>query len=141
MAKVEGLENLSRAIDTLKFETRVQIGRAVEESAVEMARAIKAAAPVSSMDPHPGALKNSVRVVPGRTPFFAQIVADAKDAKGKEYGAHLEYGHRTRYRYKSGANHVPAQPFFWPAYRLVRKRVFGRIKRAINSAAKTAAKG
>lgn len=135
MASVQGLQELKTRIAALKFETKVQLGEAVEKSAIELRDAIKAAAPVASaLDPHPGALKASVHIVDGQTPLMKQVVADAVDEKGQEYGGHVEHGHRTE-----AGTHVGAQPFFFPAYRLVRKRVRGRIVRAVNAAAKTAA--
>lgn len=37
-----------------------------------------------------------------------------------------------------GTTRQPAQPFFWPAYRLTRKRIRGRINRAISKGVKEA---
>jgi len=42
----------------------------------------------------------------------------------------VRYPHLVEY----GAQHAPAQPFFWPAYRLLKRRMANRIKRSISKA-------
>ena len=56
------------------------------------------------------------------------IYATAKDEKGRPYASWVEFGTK-----RSAAN-----PFFWPSYRALRKRVAGRIYRAIRKAIREA---
>ena len=56
------------------------------------------------------------------------IYANAKDSKGRPYASWVEFGTK-----RSAAN-----PFFWPSYRALRRRVMGRIMRAIRKAIKEA---
>jgi hypothetical protein len=44
----------------------------------------------------------------------------------------VRYPHLLEY----GTTKAPAQPFFWVSYRLSKKRIISRIKRAINRAVK-----
>jgi HK97 gp10 family phage protein len=44
----------------------------------------------------------------------------------------VRYPHLVEY----GTSDTPAQPFFWPGFRLTRKRAANRIKRAISTAVK-----
>lgn len=48
----------------------------------------------------------------------------------------VRYAHLVEY----GTTKAPAQPFFWPAFRLNRKRITSRIRRAINKAVKESKK-
>ena len=48
----------------------------------------------------------------------------AKDSKGRPYASWVEFG----------TKHSAANPFFWPSYRALRRRVMGRIMRAIRKA-------
>lgn len=52
------------------------------------------------------------------------IFANAKDSKGRPYASWVEFG----------TKHSAANPFFWPSYRALRRRVMGRIMRAIRKA-------
>lgn len=45
-------------------------------------------------------------------------------------GTDVRYPHLVEY----GTSNTPAQPFFWPAYRLLKKRIRNRIKRSISKA-------
>lgn len=56
------------------------------------------------------------------------IYANAKDSKGRPYASWVEFG----------TKRSAAQSFFWPSYRALRKRVMGRIIRAIRKAIKEA---
>lgn len=122
----------------LKISRNVQkaVNPAVIKSANELAALQRTIAPVDS-----GALRDSIKVTgPGeRTPEDlhpdgSQVVPDAAAVVSagdeKAYYAHMvEYGTaRTQ-----GRN---ARPFFWPAYRLLKKRMTRRIKSAITKAIK-----
>ena len=52
------------------------------------------------------------------------IYANAKDSKGRPYASWVEFG----------TKHSAAQSFFYPSYRALRRRVYGRVYRAIRKA-------
>lgn len=99
---------------------------AVNSAAEELARAVRELVHVRH-----GALRDSVTVTPtgGVAPNGKQaretqafVSADAGHATYVEYG-HMEHG-----------KHVPAEPFFWPAYRLLKRQLQRKIKRAVGQA-------
>jgi HK97 gp10 family phage protein len=106
---------------------------ALMQSGQELADRMKALAPEKT-----GALKDSIVVTPpgGTTPAYGtggqrtaretQVIVTAGNTAVR-YASHIEYGTR----------HAHAEPFFWPAYRLSKKREISRIARAINKAVKT----
>lgn len=111
---------------------------ALAKSGDELADTVRGLAPVDQGD-----LRDSVAVtLPGQqTPPHSQpggstvarenqvIVTVGNDAV--RYPHLVEHGHLT-----VDGGHVPAQPFFWPAYRLRKARITGRINRAVTKAAK-----
>lgn len=56
------------------------------------------------------------------------IYANAKDSKGRPYASWVEHG----------TLNSRASPFFWPTYRSLRRRVYGRIYRAVKKSIKEA---
>jgi hypothetical protein len=109
---------------------------ALIQSGNELADRMKALVPVETGD-----LRDSITVTPpgGTTPPFSQpggsrvaaenqvlVTAGNEDVR---YPALVEYGHRTP---DGGA--VPAHPYFWPAFRLSRKRIANRTTRAVRKA-------
>lgn len=56
------------------------------------------------------------------------IYANAKDSKGRPYASWVEHG----------TLNSRASPFFWPAYRSLRRRVYSRIYRAVKKSIKEA---
>mgnify|MGYP001943757612 CR=1 FL=1 len=56
------------------------------------------------------------------------IYANPKDEKGRPYASWVEFGTK---------NSAP-NPFFWPSYRSLRRRVYGRIYRAVKKSIKEA---
>jgi len=104
---------------------------ALVKSGEELVARMQALAPVDT-----GALKASITATPpgGTTPPYSQpggattagpnqvlVTAGDKDAR---------YAHLVEY----GTSHAKAEPFFWPAYRLSKKRIANRVKRAIGKA-------
>lgn len=127
---VEGMAAFRAAIASLKVESLQVMEAALDQGADEMVALAQGACPVNDLDPHPGDLKKSVRKTAPRE-LQRVVVADAVDANGKWYGAHVELGHHT----KAGGS-VPPQPFFYPAWRLTKKKTMARIRAGIRKAAK-----
>lgn len=85
-----------------------------------------------------GDLKESIAVTLPRqtTPPYSQpggsTLAGPLEVLVTAGNSEVRYPHLVEY----GTASAPAQPFFWPAYRLSRKRIASRIKRAISKAVK-----
>ncbi len=135
MANKDGLDNLMRAFDRAKAAPRQQITKALLSSANELASAQAHLAPEDS-----GALKGSIAVTgPGQsTPAYSQPggsrVAGEHEVIVTAGNTNVRYPHLVEY----GTAHAEAQPFFWPALRLLRKRLQGRIDRAGRKAVRDA---
>lgn len=132
MARVEGMEALRAKLAAISTAARQGMAEAINAGADELVETAKAACPTDeTLESHPGELRESIHKNDGAHELQVRVVADAQDAKGHYYGAHVELGHRTP---DGGA--VPAKPFFYPSWRLVKRRVKARIARAITRAAK-----
>lgn len=138
-----------------KIRTKAKAAAAVAviQGAEEIVALQKRLAPVDDGD-----LQMSITYTPpgGTTPPYSQpggqqvaregqalITAGNKDVR---YAHLVEYGTKSGWINQGefpGTVHPPlkAQPFFWPAWRALRKRTKSRITRAINKAIKDGASG
>lgn len=133
MANDGGLSRIQQRMAAIPKQVKAAVQPSLLKSGEELAGSIKALAPEDSGD-----LKDSVAVTPGghATPPYSQpggstivpetAVAVTVGDKDVRYGHLVEYG----------TAHAHAQPFFWPAVRLNKKRVTNRTKRAISRAVK-----
>ena len=102
-------------------------------SATEIQGAMKTLVPVKT-----GALRDSIVVTGpgGTTPAYSQPGgghAVPENAVALTAGnSAVRYGHIVEY----GSQKMHAEPFFWPSYRLFKKRAANRIKRGIRKAVK-----
>ncbi|WAJ26278.1 HK97-gp10 family putative phage morphogenesis protein [Antarcticirhabdus aurantiaca] len=125
------LERLRRRLAAVPASVKKAVEPALVKSGEEIAGRMKALAPEDTGD-----LKASIRVTPpGRsTPPYSQpggaTVAGENQVLITAGGDDVRYPHLQEY----GTTTAPAQPFFWPAYRLTKKRAANRIKRAISKA-------
>lgn len=153
--KVQGLDKLRAKLRRMPQEARAEIGKAMETGAAELVAMQKRLAPVSSGD-----LQRSIGYTKGafapensnvRGVSAGSVVADpdlsitvhAGDAKAF-YAAFIEFGtapHKQPNNPMVGYHHPgsAAHPFFFPAYRALKRRIKGRISRATTKAAKTVA--
>ena len=127
------IDRLTRRLDAIPKAIKIAVTPALARSGNELAARMQQLAPEDT-----GALKNSVAVTMGgnMTPPYSQpggsmIVPDNAVAITTG-GDDVRYPHLVEY----GTANTPAQPFFWPAYRLLRKRIQNRLKRAISKAVK-----
>lgn len=148
---IQGLRQLNRKLKAIPASARAKARDAVVLGAGEVAAMQKSLAPVDDGD-----LRDSIHVtLPGQTtPPYSQpggqrtagpeqAIITAGNTKVR-YAHIVEFGsapHEQGGMFK-GTQHpgTAAQPFFWPAYRALRKRVRGRITRSINKAIRDAAK-
>jgi len=124
MAKIQGLDSLNRRFREMIPEAKDAFRKSLQQGAEEIVASMRALAPVDD-----GALKASIRWTADTT---------GKDSKGDEglryyiiaggrgvnYAAYVEFG----------TQDTPANPFFFPAYRLMRKRVRARVGRTVGKA-------
>jgi len=122
-------EKLKARLAAIPKAAKQAVAPAVEQAAEDLAKAMRELVHVRH-----GALRDSITVTPpgattpsgnrtaGETQAF--VTADAGHATYVEFG-HMEHG-----------EHVPAEPFFWPAYRLRKRALQRRIKRAVSAAVK-----
>lgn len=140
--KVTGVEKLKRQMRVFPVLAREQIAKAMEESAQEIVNLAKSLAPVDDGDlrasigwswhgaPEGSIVLGAVRNE-GRGSGNLSIVIYAGNDRAF-YARWVEFGTSAGHR---------AQPFFYPAYRSLRKRARSRVTRAIRNAARRAAAG
>lgn len=116
--KVKGVKGLARAFRNATGLVSEKVDKAVEKNATEMVGTAQALAPEDT-----GALKASI----GKERVTNGWKVEATD----EAAAPNEFGTRK----------MSAQPFFFPAYRLNKKRFHGRVRRAVKAAVKEAGIG
>lgn len=103
----------------------------LQRSANELVDAMKALAPEDT-----GALKDSIVSTPGgqSTPPYSQpggeTVVPANAVAVTAGNTDVRYAHLVEH----GTAEAPAQEFFWPAYRLLKRRLERRTKRDIGKA-------
>lgn len=156
--KVQGLASLATKLKKLAPETRSALRQALAENADELVAAQKNLAPVDS-----GALRDSITQTwgGGPGPSYAAFQKRSGRAASPVSGdpdlsvrisagntkvryAHLiEFGtapHKNGGKF-AGTQHpgTAAAPFFYPAYRALRKRMKARLTRATTRAAKKVA--
>jgi HK97 gp10 family phage protein len=129
---VAGLAELNRKIAALPPRARQTMQDALVISGEEMAATARALVPVDS-----GALRDSIvsSGVGGATPLFAsggrrpahdlQVIITAGNYFVR-YAPQVEFG----------TSDTPRRPFFFPAFRSIRRRLLRRITRSIGAAAR-----
>lgn len=133
MANDGGLARFQQRMRAIPKEVRKAVEPALKKSADEIADLQRNLAPEDT-----GALKESIHVTaPGETtPAYSQPggsrVAGELEAVITVGDSDVRYPHLVEY----GTTESQAQPFFWPGFRLGKKRASNRIKRAIGKAIK-----
>lgn len=135
MADDGGLSSFQRRMRAIPKGARAAVTPALIKGADEIADLIRASAPVEDGD-----LKDSIAVTgPGQsTPPYSQpggaMLVPENTAVVTAGNADVRYAHLQEY----GTTFHAAQPFFWPGFRLGRRRALNRIKRAIGKAIREA---
>lgn len=131
MGRSAQLDRLTKRLDRIPAKVREAVAPALEKSGTELVDTMRHLAPEDTGD-----LKRSIVMTPGgqTTPPYSQPGGAAVVPSGSvaiTAGNDLvRYPHLQEY----GTTDAPAQPFFWPAVRLLRKRVLNRTKRALGKA-------
>jgi HK97 gp10 family phage protein len=129
------LRRLQRRFEAIPKAMRAAVHPALIKSGEELAGRMKALAPEDT-----GALKDSIAVTPPgqSTPAHSQPggsrVAGENQVLVTAGNSEVRYPHLVEY----GTAESPAQPYFWPAYRLSKKRIVNRVKRAVSKAVREA---
>lgn len=136
MAKLDGLQDFNRRLAALSAATKAELRTALDESADRVVALQKSLAPVDEGD-----LRNSIRKEPGEYELQIRIVAGGSattravragvTAPRVDYALIAEFGTANR----------KARPFFYPAYRALRKAIRARLSRAYRNAARRARAG
>ncbi|TPM61102.1 HK97 gp10 family phage protein [Mesorhizobium sp. B2-2-4] len=135
-----GLASTLAAIERARKAPRAAVLPALLKSAEELAGAQRALAERSR---DTGALIDSIEVTPPghSTPPYSQPggmrVAGETEVLVTAGNEDVRYAHLVEF----GTSKTEAEPFFWPAVRLLRKRLQNRINRAARKAVKDAWSG
>lgn len=131
MAASDQLRRLSRRLEAIPRAVREAVQPALIKSGEELLDRMQALAPEDT-----GALRQSITATPpgGTTPAYSQPggsrVVGENQVLVTAGNSEVRYPHLVEY----GTAEAHAQPFFWPAYRLTKKRIANRLKRAIGKA-------
>lgn len=122
------VQRFRKLTDDLKQEVHDAAVAELNAQAGGIAKQMIAAAPHDE-----GNLEHSVRVIPGKVDTQVRIVAGGRlttrpsiSSKPFDYARADEFG----------TVNMPAQPFFFPTYRLMKKKVISTMKRKITASIK-----
>jgi Bacteriophage protein of unknown function (DUF646). len=141
MANDGGLSSFQQRLRVVPKAARAAVGPSLVREAEKIAATATQLAPRKT-----GALAGSIAVTgPGQaTPAYSQpggeLVVGSNQAAVTAGNTEVRYPHLVEYGHGNGVNGsvVPPHPFFWPAFRLNRKRALAAIKRAIGKAVRNA---
>lgn len=148
-AKIRNKDRLFSKLQRMAPEAAKALADESFKAAEEMVATAKSYVPVRH-----GNLRDSIVATPGGavTPSYSQPGGSQVVPQGAalvtagnnkvRYPHLVEYGtrpHENRGKFAGTTNPgAPAQPFFWPAFRLLRRRFRARMSRAMNAAIKKA---
>lgn len=152
MSSNRDLQKLQRRLAAVPKEIRKAVRPIVDKSADDMVTMARRFAPRAD-----GVLEASIKNEPGAHELERLVVAGGETttvaytgrgnyrrevtigqgsnrgiSKGGNAGVSYDYALAQEY----GTQDHPPQPFFWPAYRLMRKTIRSRIRRAVGKAVK-----
>lgn len=149
---VLGLKSLNRKLKALPALAEAAIKLAMEQGAEEIVAMMKRLVPVDNGD-----LRDSIGWTWGEAPSYSQRIGAVKSKTGNlkitiyAGNSKVRYAHLVEF---GSAPHInggmfagtqnpgaKAQPFFFVAFRALRRRTKSRITRAINKSAKQIASG
>ena len=130
--KVVGAKRLARKLRRLPDEVEADVAKMVKKSGNELATIARQLVPVATGD-----LKSTIKVTIEDRGMAARVTAGS-DEKRSIIQARTVEGGRDPASVSGG---MAAQPFLNPAATYLSKRIKGRLKRAVNKAAKRVANG
>lgn len=138
--KFQNAERLKRRLAAMPRMARIEIREAMEQSAREIVAMMKRMVPVDT-----GRLRESIAWTWGNAPAGAVVLLQSDLVEGQMRitifaGVRGGYDQGWYVRFvEFGTVKMAARPFFFPGWRLGRKRAVGRINRAASRAAKKVA--
>ncbi len=142
--KVSGLGELRKKIAALPEAMRAEIRAALEKGADEMVAMAKRLCPVDS-----GALRDSIGWTWGEPPKGSVVLASGSTERGETITIYAGSSDKTMGPADAfyarwvefGTVNMRAQPFFFPSWRALRKRIKSRNTRAVSAVMKKVAAG
>ena len=136
VTRIEGLDRLRRKLDAIPREVGADMRQAFAQNGDELTAMQKRMAPVDERD-----LQNSIQWVFGdgdqsRVGLKGQFGLSIVVTAGTENDGDAYYARWVEFGTSDGK---PAQPFFFPSYRLMKRRMRSRVVRAQNKALKRVA--
>jgi HK97 gp10 family phage protein len=129
MGKGYSIDEFRRRLARVPKAVRREVNTALEKNADEWVKMARRMAPKDPKDGTP--LHDSIRHYQSDT--GGQIVRAGGETTTKpSAGGPYDYAIGQEF----GTQDMPASPFFWPSYRLLKKRFNSRRKRALNKAFK-----
>lgn len=111
--------------EELRQEVRDAAIAELHLQATELANLIASVAPV-----HQGVLKTTVNVIPGNKPTIVRVVAGGqKTVRPSISSKPYDYARADEF----GTQNMPPKPFFFPTYRLRKKKIIAAMKRRITA--------
>lgn len=138
-----GADRFIRQLGQIPRAVEDEVRKALEQGAAEAVAVIDSLAPPALKGrttwrwgpPPKGARWKMAFGEPGRLMISVYTRDPAKGGEGADQRAHwFEFGTGERVQKTTGrrTGRMPATPFFWPGWRLARKRARARISRALN---------
>lgn len=141
MARNLSVEQFKQLMERIPKEVAVSLESAVTEGAEGMAQTMRSSVAQGIDGRHE--LLESIRVTPGSHPLRKVVRAGGPLTTKKAGGGFLRRlisGRGKEYDYANavefGTQEMPAQPFFWPSYRLTKRPFRSRIARKVNAVMK-----
>jgi HK97 gp10 family phage protein len=136
---VRSIDRLTKRLAAIPKAVKADVQPSLQKSGQELVAAMQHLAPVSPDGAHgnpPGALRDSIVMTPAgeTTPPYSQPggshVVPENAVVITAGNTEVRYAHFPEY----GTTKMAAEPYFWPSYRLFKKRIANRTKRAISKA-------
>lgn len=138
--KILNRARLERKLSSMSANAKREIRAALEASAAEIVALAKSLVPVGDT----GELRDSIGWTWGRAPKGSMTLGRAAaDSLGADLTITIYAGNSEAFYARwveFGTEKAAAQPYFYPAYRALRRRVRSRTRRAVNKAGRQAAK-
>jgi HK97 gp10 family phage protein len=118
MPKVDGLASLATRLARIPQQTKTELQAELQRSAQDLVALQSSLAPVDQGD-----LASSIKTSPGKNELAIRVEAGGPNAV---YARWQEFGREGQ----------PAQPFFFPAFRALRRTIKRRLSRVAGKAAR-----
>jgi HK97 gp10 family phage protein len=119
------VEQFKQLMENIPKVVAKELQRVPFEQGLVLANAMKSAVPEGTDAVRE--LRDSIRVEPGRRPLqvFVRAGGPTTTKRGKLSGRPYDYALANEF----GTQKMAAQPFFWPTYRLLKKRIRAAMAR------------